>query len=90
MSENTTTAMERALQMMATPMNQLPLLALEHAEEQCRKLGMCAEVLLTSWAAYAQCVEDLPCDDDLYQDCPGDKAWFAVRMEVGTEARQGG
>ena len=77
---NKMTAEERGQQMMGIPINQLPLIAREFAKKKCMEVGMCMEVLLTAWIVYAQCVENLPCEDDLYMARPEDKEWFRTRI----------
>jgi len=74
------TAEERGMEMMYIPMGKLPPLALEFAKQLCKQMGMCGEVLLTAWTVYAQCVEGLPCDDDLYMAREVDRQWFAERQ----------
>lgn len=74
------TAEERGMEMMLIPMKDLPPLAKEFAEHLCRQVGMCMEVLLTAWTVYAQCVEELPCGDELYIARPQDREWFATRQ----------
>jgi hypothetical protein len=73
-------AVKRGTEMMHVPMNQLPPLAVEFAKKLCREVGGCMEVLLTAYVVYAQLVEGLPCDDDLYTARDVDKAWFAKAM----------
>jgi len=70
------TALERAMEMMQQPMAQLPPLALAFAKYTCNRIGMCGEVLLTCWAVYAQEIENLPCEDDLYLTRDDDRQWF--------------
>ncbi len=81
MGEKALTAEQRGSEMMLTPMNQLPPLAIEFAKQLCRRVGMCAETLLTAWTVYAQCVEKLPCTDSAYRASEWDKEWFALRSE---------
>lgn len=64
------------IEMMTRPMKNLPPLALEFAKHLCAQVGMCAEVLLTAWCVYAQCILRLPCSDSLYQARPEDVEWF--------------
>lgn len=71
-----TTAVERASEMMQIPMKELPPLALEFARKLSREVGCCGEVLMTAFAVYAQCIEGLPCDDELYRAKPEDVEWF--------------
>lgn len=73
------TAEKRGMDMMMVPMGKLPPLAVEFAKKLCAEMGMCMEVLLTAWTVYAQCVEGLPCSDDLYQARPQDVEWFNSR-----------
>jgi hypothetical protein len=70
------TAEERGQEMMSIKMNELPPKALEFAKKLCKEVGMCGETLLTAWTIYAQCVENLPCSDDLYKARPCDIEWF--------------
>lgn len=60
------TATERGMEMMRIPMGQLPPIALDHLKWLSSKIGMCMEVCLTVYTVYAQIVEKLPCDDELY------------------------
>lgn len=39
-------------------------------------MGVCLEVALTAFACYAQAVEGLPCDDELYVCRPADKEFL--------------
>ena len=74
-------AVERGSEMMTIPIGQLPPLAVEFAKSLCKEFGGCGEVLMTAWCVYAQCVEGLPCDDDLYLSRPVDVQWFKERIE---------
>lgn len=69
-------AMERAHQLMKTPHSQSPHWAVLYADAQQDRYGLCCEVLLTAYAHYAQCVENLDCNDDNYQAGKEAKAWF--------------
>ncbi len=62
--------------MLQVPMNTLPPLALEFARKLCREVGGCIETYMTAYAVYAQLVENLPCDDSLYQARTADVEWF--------------
>jgi len=74
-------AVERGMEMACEiPFGQLPLLAQEFAKKLCREVGMCGETFITAFAVYAQCVEGLPCDDDLYQARSVDVEWFNARL----------
>ena len=69
------TALERASQMMTTPMSELPSLArnfLAYSKPQC------GEMMVTAFAIYAQIVEGCDCDDWLYQAKDSDRRWFEV------------
>lgn len=79
------TALVRAREMMQCPMGRLPQPAVEFAKYTCAKVGVCSEVLLTCWAIYAQIVEGLPCDDELYKAQAEDKEWFAARAPLAKE-----
>jgi hypothetical protein len=70
-------AVERGIQLATTPMKDVPLLAREFLWHLAKKVGMCGEVCITAFAVYAQCVEGLPCDDDLYLARPEDIEWFS-------------
>lgn len=70
------TAEDRGREMMMTPMCELPPIALDFANLLRREQGMCGKVLLTAWIVYAQCVENLPCTDDLYRAKKRDIEWF--------------
>lgn len=77
------TAEDRGMEMMLIPMGKLPPLALDFAKHLCAQMGMCGEVLLTAWTVYAQCVDGLSCDNDLYQARPCDRDWFEARTIEG-------
>lgn len=63
-------AVDRGVELMRVPMRELPHPAIIFAGYLCKKLGMCGEVMLSAYATYAQVVEGLPCDDDLYFASP--------------------
>jgi len=63
---NQSPAVKRAVELAGTPMGKVPMPALKFARYLCRKLGMCGEMFVTAYAAYAQIVEGLECDDPLY------------------------
>lgn len=73
-------AVKRGMEMLYIPQNQLPPLAYDYARTLCNRLGMCGEVYLTAFAAYAQCVEGLECDDDGYKATDEAREWFADRQ----------
>jgi len=75
-------ALERGQEMMVKPMASLPVPALKYAAHLCSRLGKCMEVLLTAYTAYAQIIEGLPCDDELYQVKPEDKQEFQEAQDV--------
>jgi len=68
------------MEMMEIPMNQLPELAVDFLRKTSKEVGYCGEVCLTCFAAYAQCVENLPCEDDLYKASKEDRAWFKEQV----------
>jgi hypothetical protein len=70
-------AVERGVQLATIPMKDVPPLAIEFLRHLAKKVGMCGEVCITAFAVYAQCVEGLPCDDDLYRARPEDIEWFS-------------
>ena len=69
-------AVERGVHLATIPMKDVPPLAIEFLRHLARKVGMCGEVCITAFAVYAQCVEGLPCSDDLYRARPEDVEWF--------------
>lgn len=75
------TAMDRASQMMRTKMCDLPEAAIEFAKHLSKEYGFCGEIMLTAFAAYAQCVEKLPCKDRLYKAREEDYVWFKKFMK---------
>ena len=77
-------AVDRAQELLSVPMSQLPPLALEFVKKLCSEAGGCIEVFLTAYAVYAQCVEGLPCADDLYQVRPEHREWFSERGHGST------
>ena len=70
-------ALDRAQEMMFIPMNQLPSIAVDYARHLGANGGICAEVLLTAWAHYAQAVEGLKTDDEAYRAGAWEREWFA-------------
>ena len=86
MNNDIKTAEARGMEMMNLPMNSLPPVALAFAKKLCDEVGMCMEVLLTAWTAYAQCVENLPCSDSLYKVRPQDVEWFKQRATAVEQA----
>lgn len=69
-------ALKRAWEMMMMPQNQLPPLSLKYYKHLEQKNGCCGEVFLTAFAIYAQCVENLLCNDSLYMASEIDRQWF--------------
>jgi len=70
------TAEQRGMEMMMIKAKDLPPLAKKFAEKLCKKVGGCMEVFLIAFTVYAQCVEGLVCEDDLYLARPEDVEWF--------------
>lgn len=71
-------AVARGIEMLRLPMGDLPRPALVYAGYLCLRVGMCIETLLSAYSTYAQIVEDLPCDDDLYLATPMIRAEWDV------------
>jgi hypothetical protein len=63
-------AVARGIEMLHLPMGDLPQTALIYAGCLCLRVGMCIEVLLSAYVTYAQIIENLPCDEDLYLATP--------------------
>jgi hypothetical protein len=59
-------AVERGIALMKIPMRDLPPEAFIFCGYMCKRYMMCMEVMLTAYCYYAQIVEGLSCDDDLY------------------------
>ena len=76
------TAVERSMEMMLIKQKDLPPLAFDFARHLCFEVGMCAETFITAFACYAQVVEGLPCDDNLYVVRPEHRAWIEERMKL--------
>jgi hypothetical protein len=74
-------ALGRAMELMTTPIRDLPRLAVEYRNELGRRYGLCGEVCITAFAAYAQCVEGYPVSADAaYRAGSIEEAWFAERL----------
>lgn len=76
------TSLERGMEMMLIPMGKLPPLALKYGKLLCSRYGMCGEVLLTAWCHYAEAIEGLSCDDDLYQLDSAGAEWFKAQEKA--------
>jgi len=74
--QDTMTAEQRGMEMLSIPMKDLPPLAWEFCRHLQSQVGLCIETCLTAYTVYAQCVERLPCTDDLYMARSVDKEWF--------------
>lgn len=60
-------ALTRAMKMFNDiPMGQLPDQALIFCAYMCKKYMGCGEVMLTAYGIYAQIVEGLSCDEEMY------------------------
>lgn len=70
------TALDRAKDLMAVPLGQLPCLALACAKMFSDRMGMCGEVCLTAYAAYAEIIEGLPADDPAYEADDATREFF--------------
>jgi len=66
--------------MLHLPMASLPREALIYAGYLCLRVGMCIETLLSAYTTYAQIVEGLSCDDDLYTVTPTIRAEWDVAL----------
>lgn len=66
MSDDASPAMKRASELFLTPQYRLPELALAFAKVLGRQYGICAEVYVTGFAAYAQLIEGLECTERDY------------------------
>jgi hypothetical protein len=75
----TKTALERGQEMMYIKMSELPELAMDHLKYLSGKIGMCMEVCLTVYTVYAQIVEGLPCDNELYIPDQDAISWYKNR-----------
>lgn len=80
-SKEKNNAVNRAMELMTVPMKDLPPLAIEFMRLLSSEVGYCMETCITAYAAYAQCVENLPCDDYLYEAREKDKKWFKHKLE---------
>ena len=81
-------AVRRGMELLVTPMNQVPPLAIEFARNLARESGgMCGEVFVTAYSVYAQCVEGCECNDQLYMARPQDREWFDAARERKEEGR---
>jgi hypothetical protein len=66
--------------MLRLPMASLPREAIIYAGYLCLRVGMCIETLLSAYSTYAQIVEGLSCDDDLYTVTPPIRAEWDVAL----------
>ena len=70
-------AVTRGSEMLRVPTGKLPKLAIDFLNKLASESGgVCIETCLTAYAVYAQCVEGLWCDDELYKARPQDVKWF--------------
>ncbi len=74
------TNLERAMELMQIPCSKLPQLAKDFAKHLVSTYGLCMEVMITAFAAYAQCIEGCRCDDSNY-DGKHHQQWFDERLE---------
>jgi hypothetical protein len=70
------TAEMRASELMGTVIKDVPDLARQYLRKLCCEVGMCGEVMFHAYAVYAQCVENLVCEDSPYQATDEEKKWF--------------
>jgi hypothetical protein len=64
MTEEPPPAIKRAMQLMQSPVNQVPIPAILYAAWMCNKYGMCGEVFMSAYCVYAQIAEGLSVEDD--------------------------
>lgn len=69
-------ALDRANDMLTTPMGKLPHAARDYASQLASRLGGCTEVLLTAYCHYAVVVEGLVCSDEAYMPGPDAYQFF--------------
>lgn len=79
-SSNHCPAVARGVEMLRLPMTSLPREAVIYAGYLCLRVGMCTETLLSAYTTYAQIVEGLSCDDDLYTVTPTIRAEWDVAL----------
>lgn len=81
-------AMERARELFKIPQGELPKPAFNYMRYLCNKYMVCGEVCLTALSHYAQEIEGLPCNDDLYQIDDEGKAWFADSNGIESDGKK--
>ncbi len=74
-------ALTRGLEMLTIPCGNLPPLATAYLKHLGSKIGICIEVCLTAYTAYAQYVEKLECTEVEYQIDNDAIAWFQNKRE---------
>jgi len=82
MTTETKTAEQRGQEMLDMKIKDLPPLAYRFMRKLAGEVGLSIEVCLTAYTVYAQCVEGLPCTDDLYLARPQDAEWFKEQAEA--------
>lgn len=70
-------ALVRANELFNAPVNGIPPMAMAYLHELSKRLGVCAEAYITAYAAYAQEIEGLTCNERDYISDAEAKAWFA-------------
>lgn len=70
------TAEMRASELMGTLIKDVPDLARQYLRKLTSELGISGEVIFHAYSVYAQCVENLTCEDSLYRASPEEKKWF--------------
>jgi hypothetical protein len=76
-------AVKRAMYLMQVAIKDLPPPAIAIRNHLARMVGMCMEVCITAFAAYAQVVEGLPCTDDLYIVQTPEEEFLKAEMAKG-------
>ncbi len=69
-------ALDEAHKMLAMPMNQIPLPALEYLKYLTNSTGINTEVCLTAYAYYNQALKNMPCSDEQYKITQVALQWF--------------
>lgn len=75
------TSLERAMEMMYIKQNELPKATFAYMRHLARRVGLCMEVCITAYAAYAECVEGLEAKDEEYMADPTARSFFTDWVE---------
>lgn len=78
---------EKVSEMMLTPMNKLPELAVQYLRYMSSRVGFCGEVCVTAFSYYCQAILQMKCKNKIDKITPEAKKWFDENKTLEAQAK---